>query len=376
MYMFFLSIPILHLISLISTKTISKEELCNKYTWARRISLILGITYGLGIMVIPKLRRCALYSASIMIFTLNMIPFLLIIDCIGLILIQFYSLPSSFFISFITANYLPNYYRVSMFLFVIIGSLLVDAYSLWKGHRLEYRHFTFHSSKISKEFSFVHISDIHIGSRFLSHSQEIVNKIIPLHPNFVVITGDLTDSPNIQIEELMPFKSLTSQCPVYLSTGNHDYITGIEYLKPMLTTCGIILLENTLVIEEELQCSIIGTNDAQSEKKYINEMNKVSNEVNANTFNIILQHHPHGYQQTCEKGIYDLMLSGHTHVGQFAPFNILVYLFFKKAYGLYTIKSKDNKQQMYLYTHPGTGAWGPHMRSAGTNDITIFHIKP
>ncbi|ENY63809.1 phosphoesterase, putative [Entamoeba histolytica HM-1:IMSS-A] len=161
----------------------------------------------------------------------------------------------------------------------------------------------------------------------------------------------------------MPFKSLTSQCPVYLSTGNHDYITGIEYLKPMLTTCGIILLENTLVIEEELQCSIIGTNDAQSEKKYINEMNKVSNEVNANTFNIILQHRPHGYQQTCEKGIYDLMLSGHTHVGQFAPFNILII---------------NNKCifTMYLYTHPGTGAWGPHMRSAGTNDITIFHIKP
>ncbi|EDR27095.1 hypothetical protein, conserved [Entamoeba dispar SAW760] len=343
------------------------------------------IIFGCDFIFTSKwFRVINLYSSTIDLCIFNLIPFSLIYDVINIVLISTKLFGSSLFrndlyhrgkfMSFVTGNYMPNNYRIVIFCLIILCSILFDIYSLWQGHRFPFKHITLTSPKVSKEVQFVHISDVHIGSRFLSHSQRIVKKILPIHPDFVVITGDLTDSPNVQTEELMPFKALTNECPVYMSTGNHDYMTGIEHLSFMLNACGITLLQNRMSREEKYNCAIIGTDDSNTEEEFVEEMNMVSQLPSSETYNIILQHRPFGYKQTCEKGIFDLMLCGHTHVGQFAPFSVFVYLFFKKAYGLYTIKS--NKNRMYLYTHPGTGAWSAHMRSAGTNDITIFHIKP
>ncbi|ELP88736.1 hypothetical protein EIN_104290 [Entamoeba invadens IP1] len=102
----------------------------------------------------------------------------------------------------------------------------VSIYGLIEGHLLHVKNITIKSDKFDRPFKFVHTSDIHIGSRFLSHAEKIVKLILKEKPQFVVITGDLTDSPNVQEYELLPFKKLSEKCPIYMCMGNHDYVTS------------------------------------------------------------------------------------------------------------------------------------------------------
>lgn len=277
-------------------------------------------------------------------------------------------------ISFLTANYMPWYGRlVSLVLIFLFGTVL-NIYCFYQGNRLPYKHLTLYSDKVKKEVKFVHISDVHIGSRFKQHSINIVEKILPVEPDFVVITGDLVDSPNVEVDELMPFKDLTDKVPTYMVMGNHDYICGLEMVRYMASESGIQLVENAVIDRKDLDMAIIGTNDADCAEEYVETAKRLMKQTKKGIYNIILQHRPFGYNDLCRLGGYDLMLAGHTHVGQLWPWHVVTYLIFHKPYGLYKIK-KDNKE-MHLYTHPGTGAWACYMRSAGKNHITVFHIKP
>jgi len=65
-------------------------------------------------------------------------------------------------------------------------------------------------------------------------------------------------------------------------------------------------------------------------------------------YNILLIHQPVGFPQAATAGI-NLQLSGHTHRGQFFPFNLLAPLFYRYHYGLYSLGSA------HIYTSAGTG---------------------
>lgn len=79
-------------------------------------------------------------------------------------------------------------------------------------------------------FTFIQLTDIHIGEGFLTPKGNIgdflaiLNRISKLEqPSFVIITGDLTE--NGLSEEFKYFKACLLKCglPVFLSPGNHDY---------------------------------------------------------------------------------------------------------------------------------------------------------
>ena len=90
-----------------------------------------------------------------------------------------------------------------------------------------------------------------------------------------------------------------------------------------------------------------------------------------------MHHRPQGYKKVVESGLVDLQLAGHTHKGQLFPLGLLAKMFHPKVCGLYTLKSnKKSQNNMHLYTHPGTCAWGPKYRTSGKNLITMFTIEP
>lgn len=68
-----------------------------------------------------------------------------------------------------------------------------------------------------------HLSDIHLGP-FIGRSrlQKIVDITDSLHPDAVVITGDLTDSPvSVMGKGVEPFLNLKSKYGVYFCTGTY-----------------------------------------------------------------------------------------------------------------------------------------------------------
>src|SRR5436309_1616365 len=84
---------------------------------------------------------------------------------------------------------------------------------------------------------------------------------------------------------------------------------------------------------------------------------------------VLLAHQPRSAFAAQAAG-YDLQLSGHTHGGQYFPFNLLVRLFQPFVAGLHRLES------MWLYVSRGTGYWGPPLRLGAPAEITLLELQP
>jgi predicted MPP superfamily phosphohydrolase len=82
---------------------------------------------------------------------------------------------------------------------------------------------------------------------------------------------------------------------------------------------------------------------------------------------LLLAHQPRSAAQAAEAG-FDLQLSGHTHGGQFLPWNFFVKLQQPFVAGL------DKVQNMWVYTSRGTGYWGPPKRFGAPSEITLLRL--
>ena len=64
-----------------------------------------------------------------------------------------------------------------------------------------------------------------------------------------------------------------------------------------------------------------------------------------------------------------LVLSGHTHGGQFFPFNLLIRFFQPIVAGLHRVG------RTWLYVSRGTGYWGPPSRLGVRGEITVITLS-
>jgi len=102
--------------------------------------------------------------------------------------------------------------------------------------------------KFDDDFKFVHITDVHIGRFSLNPLDgndkdnvgdflSIINRINKVEkPDFVVITGDLTDDGSENKMKYFKACLLKFDVPVFVIPGNHDYMTlqGFPYLDSLL----------------------------------------------------------------------------------------------------------------------------------------------
>jgi predicted MPP superfamily phosphohydrolase len=82
---------------------------------------------------------------------------------------------------------------------------------------------------------------------------------------------------------------------------------------------------------------------------------------------ILLAHQPRSATAAALAG-FDLQLSGHTHGGQFWPWNLFVGLQQPFTAGL------NRLDQLWIYTSRGTGYWGPPKRFGAPSEITLFRL--
>ena len=115
---------------------------------------------------------------------------------------------------------------------------------------------------------------------------------------------------------------LDTKYGVYFIFGNHDkgYFEGYrdftaDDLREELKKNNVTILEDESVeIAEGL--TLIGRQDKSNENRM--EMSALAKDMDAQSFNFILDHQPNDYANEAESGA-DLVFSGHTHGGHIWP---------------------------------------------------------
>jgi predicted MPP superfamily phosphohydrolase len=82
---------------------------------------------------------------------------------------------------------------------------------------------------------------------------------------------------------------------------------------------------------------------------------------------LLLAHQPRSAAAASAAG-FDLQLSGHTHGGQFWPWNLFVRFQQPFTAGLHRL------QDLWVYTSRGTGYWGPPKRFGAPSEITHLRL--
>jgi len=111
-----------------------------------------------------------------------------------------------------------------------VESGLYDLYVTINSEEYKVPHAVQMFSKYKTPFKFIQITDTHIGNLIFSSNNNvgdllaIINRINRVeHPEFVIITGDLTDFGTKEQMEYFKACMLKSDIPIFTTPGNHDY---------------------------------------------------------------------------------------------------------------------------------------------------------
>jgi uncharacterized protein len=226
----------------------------------------------------------------------------------------------------------------------------------------------------NKELVIVAISDIHFGTLIgKNRLEKLTDTVNNLQPDLIVLAGDLLDeaqAPILKEDIGAPLKKLKAPLGVYAILGNHEYIGGVKTAQNYINSLGIQLLKDSIVMPDT-SFYLIGRDDIQA-TRFSNHSRKPLDSllkgIDKSKLLILLDHQPY-YLADAEKNLIDLQISGHTHDGQFWPFNYIVASMFEISYGFYT-KGNTN-----FYISSGYGTWGPPVRIATTPEIVKIILR-
>ena len=224
-------------------------------------------------------------------------------------------------------------------------------------------------------YSIVQISDIHVGPTIKrGYLDAIVTKVNALTPDAVAITGDLVDGSVRRLApHTEPLARLVARDGIFFVTGNHEYYSGAEEWIAELRRLGLTVLLNQHVVRERdgERLMIAGVTDFTAHlfhESHRSDPGKAAAGAPPGLHaRILLAHQPRSATAAAAAG-FDLQLSGHTHGGQFFPWNLFVPLQQPFTAGL------NRLNQLWVYTSRGTGYWGPPKRFGAPSEITCVRL--
>ncbi|MES2941580.1 MAG: metallophosphoesterase [Pseudomonadota bacterium] len=243
-------------------------------------------------------------------------------------------------------------------------------------------------------FTVAQITDIHVGPTIKhDYLQRIVERVNSIHADVVAVTGDLVDGTVPELAaHVAPLAGLKSRHGTFFVTGNHEYYSGAQAWINELRRLGLTVLMNEHVViyhGRAIQNSNGFAGDAQDDSQMMAPLVLAGvTDYSAHNFDpshlsdpdlalegapetvplrILLAHQPRSAPAAAKAG-FDLQLSGHTHGGQFYPWNFFVR--FQQPY----IAGLDRLGFMWVYTSRGTGYWGPPKRFGSPSEITQIRL--
>jgi uncharacterized protein len=226
-------------------------------------------------------------------------------------------------------------------------------------------------------FSIAQISDVHVGPTIKRGFVEgIVARVNDLKADLIAVTGDLVDgSVHHLSHHTAPLAGLSARHGVYFVTGNHEYYSGEPAWTAEIRRLGLRVLKNEHVVLKHNGASLILAGvtdlsahhfDAAEHSDPVAALRGAPAHAGAR---ILLAHQPNSAAAAATAG-FDVQISGHTHGGQFWPWNLFVRFFQPFTGGLYRLKN------LWVYVSRGTGYWGPPNRFGVPSEITRIRLVP
>ncbi len=224
-------------------------------------------------------------------------------------------------------------------------------------------------------YRLVQLSDLHLGPLLgSSFARAVTERVNDLRPDAIAVTGDLADGDVPALRPAVaPMGDLRARHGTYFVTGNHDYYSGADPWLDEVRRLGMTPLRNERVaLGGDDGFDLAGVDDRQGRTfgpGHGEDLGRALDGRDPTRPSILLAHQPLAFADAAARGV-SLMLCGHTHGGQIAPFMLLTRLVYSRyVAGLYTLGRSR------LYVSRGTGFWGPPIRLLAPAEITLFELR-
>jgi uncharacterized protein len=224
-------------------------------------------------------------------------------------------------------------------------------------------------------FSIAQISDVHVGPTIKRGFVEgIVRRVNELNADLIAVTGDLVDGSVQQLSvHTAPLAGLAARHGAFFVTGNHEYYSGERAWTAEIRRLGMRVLKNEHVVLKHDGASLVLAGVTDYSAHHFDPAQRsdpaaaLSGAPADAGARILLAHQPSSATAAAQAG-FDVQISGHTHGGQFWPWNLFVHFFQPFTSGLHRLKN------LWIYVSRGTGYWGPPNRFGVPSEITRIRL--
>jgi len=224
-------------------------------------------------------------------------------------------------------------------------------------------------------FVIAQLSDMHIGPTlkrdFLSG---VVDRAMTINADLIAITGDSVDAYVQDLgEDMKELTRLKAEHGVFMVTGNHEYyFDGLAWAR-FYEEIGLKTLNNAheLIRVDRARLLVGGVTDfraAQMAPEHASDPHLAMKDAPDHDFSMLLAHQPSSVYEAAKAG-WRFQISGHTHGGQFFPFNFVVGLVHEFSVGI------GKHLDTLIYVSRGAGYWGPPNRLGAPSEITKITLR-
>ncbi len=204
---------------------------------------------------------------------------------------------------------------------IILGSLFLVL--LVCDMRLKTVIYTIESEKINNPVKIALITDLH-SNWYGKNQRTLIRAVEKQNPDIVLLGGDIFDDKKTYDNAEKTIQLLTEKYPCYYVTGNHEYWSyDIETIFEILTSYGVTILSGECVKMEVNgeKINLCGVDDPDVMEYTENgivmeEQLKMAEKMAKKEYYTILLSHRPEWIETYQKYVFDLVLCGHAHGGQ------------------------------------------------------------
>ena len=193
----------------------------------------------------------------------------------------------------------------------------------------------------------------------------VVRRLNAVDPDIVFLSGDLFDGTRLDpAKAIASLAGLRAPLGTYFVTGNHDERFSRPAIFEAVRRAGIRILDNEAVSVDGV--NVTGIHDEEASDPELLAALLAQAGVRREEPSILLTHKPANLAIAEAAGV-GLQVSGHTHAGQFWPWNLIVARVWGPfGYGLNRLGA------MWVLTSSGVGTWGPPLRVGTRSEVVLL----